>query len=434
MSLGAASIEWFLLNGGISDVTGENLSVELKTLVDFTSAVKCGDFFKTTEVAEVLRFLSSASEGKNIQGRVASGMRAYLSGSTTLKSTHDRQACLLLLGICSLHSFLQACWTGPDLGLSHDAVLSVLNTNSQGLQTYLKVDGEDPYHLTTNLGFLVLARSILVDNADLLADLKSVPWWSRRAILVHQLLLDNPSATLMSLLEPLGGKALATLDTLSGLTETWVSEIHAKFWLEQGFVHHYYKQNKRAKECFSKAQEATQLQWELSGALGKRTKFQTFDVSQLVLLAKSSLDSAEVKGSIPDTLALNDDTLLEKIELTDKNEKLDAETQGKLRSIDQCVLLAYSLNIKNTNPDHGLTTEEMFPYVSRVLENPNNWMIHSMALLLRSRLEARKSRTVERSVLQIQALVDQWNDETAAAKERLAYIFSIFFPSKWELE
>jgi tetratricopeptide (TPR) repeat protein len=78
----------------------------------------------------------------------------------------------------------------------------------------------------------------------------------------------------------------------------------------------------------------------------------------------------------------------------------------------------------------------MYPYVTRVLENPNNWMITTMGLLLRSRLECNKSRTVERSCLQLQALVDQWKllDNDANFFERLDYFFFLLIPSKWELE
>ncbi len=37
-----------------------------------------------------------------------------------------------------------------------------------------------------------------------------------------------------------------------------------------------------------------------------------------------------------------------------------------------------------------------------VLAEPKNWMVYTMALLLRSRLDAERSRTVERGVLQMQ--------------------------------
>ena len=61
-------------------------------------------------------------------------------------------------------------------------------------------------------------------------------------------------------------------------------------------------------------------------------------------------------------------------------------------------------------------------------------MIYTMALLLRSRLESNRSRTVERSVLQLQALVDQFPLEESPVSERLLYFFCIDIPAKWEME
>jgi hypothetical protein len=72
--------------------------------------------------------------------------------------------------------------------------------------------------------------------------------------------------------------------------------------------------------------------------------------------------------------------------------------------------------------------------MQRVLDNPNNWMVHTMGLLLRSRLEANKSRTVERSVLQLQALVDQMPTQDSTVSERMLHWSSILIPSKWDME
>ena len=57
-----------------------------------------------------------------------------------------------------------------------------------------------------------------------------------------------------------------------------------------------------------------------------------------------------------------------------------------------------------------------------------------MALLLRSRLEANKTRTVERATLQLQALVDQFGCHDSEVSERCTHFFSIAIPAKWELE
>jgi len=89
----------------------------------------------------------------------------------------------------------------------------------------------------------------------------------------------------------------------------------------------------------------------------------------------------------------------------------------------------------------------MFPYIQRVLENPKNWMIHSTALLQRSWLEYEKRRTMDRAMLQIQALLDQHTtklsvtqstfasiEQAAPVQERIEYLFCIIYPAQYELK
>lgn len=204
------------------------------------------------------------------------------------------------------------------------------------------------------------------------------------------------------------------------------------------------------------------MQFELTGALGKRTKFQETELSQLVLLAESHLQDPEdleskskdgKKGDgdatssgpapiVPETLALNDDTLLEKTEFTSTSSAssgsqlfhIDPSNQPPLHPLDQCILLSLCLNVRNTQPAHGLTGEQMAPYVARVISHPRNWSVHTMALLLRARLEAHRTRTVERSTFQLQALIEQMPTADSAPAERLRYVHGMPLPSKWEME
>ena len=244
-------------------------------------------------------------------------------------------------------------------------------------------------------------------------------------------------------------------------------EIQGRILLEQGILHHTLQNDKPAAEHFVRAAKANGLEYELTGAPGKRTKFQQFDVTQLVLLAQSRKipkegGRTEEKGSgpeeamltpgalkdgagggsaVPETLPLNDDTLLEKTEFTSSTPSslsvlshLDPSSQPPLDPLDQCILLGLCLNVKNTSPSHGLTAEQMSPYIARVISHPLNWSVHTMALLLRSRLESNRTRTVERSTLQLQALVDQMPTADSTVQERLKYFHGISLPSKWEMQ
>ncbi|KAI0690843.1 TPR-like protein [Cytidiella melzeri] len=356
----------------------------------------------------------------------------------------------LILGVACLHAFLQANWTGPDLDLKPLDVLVV----PTGLKSELTEDrlyskaikelacaGEPAYHLTECPVFLRLAEICL--NAPF-SHLASAGWWRLRVWSVHEHVLDEPVAPppdLLPLMEPYKKLSESEPDLVGQLL------------LEEGLLYHDLSQDRQAAEMFVRAAATTKLEYELTGALGRRTKFQQFDVSQLVLLAESrrrdgdtptnlSMNNNSPPRPTPETLALNDDTLLEQTQFTTSSPAapgsrlthLDPSSQPPLHPLDQCIFLAMCLNVKNMSPSHGLTSEQMSPYVARVIEHPRNWSIHTIALLLRSRLEANRTRTIDRSTLQLQALVDQMPTADSSVAERLLYIHSIPLPSKWQMQ
>ncbi|KAI7872363.1 hypothetical protein BDF14DRAFT_1752626 [Spinellus fusiger] len=369
---------------------------------------------------------------------------------------------LLITGVVCLHVFVQINWTGP---VFHTPLASLLTTDAdtavtltQHLQAYtlqsLAADSEEVYHLTEQLGWLAMARHLLLSDT-LRHHTTTAAMWAQRAVFLQQQLLDEGAGSLQSLLQLLHQESTRALGlslplTSANSTTTALGVRHA---LDRALVHSYYGQDKEAYEKMKEAQATSGLIWSLTGALGRRTKFQTFDVSQLVLHAESQQDTTTTTTTAtmiesgaaavepqevahPETLPLNDDTLLDSVAYasTTENDQDQTKRHGNLNIIDQCLLLAFCCNVKNTNPDHGITSEEMKPYVVRVAENVNNWMVHTMALLLRTRLESDKSRTVERSALQLQALVDQIKVEDSGAEERLAYFYDLPLPSKWAME
>ena len=197
-----------------------------------------------------------------------------------------------------------------------------------------------------------------------------------------------------------------------------------------------------------------------------------------VLLNTNDSDGTKEKAD-PANLDLDDDTLLESISfapnprdstgLVDESSlpvslsSLDPSEQPQLEPIDSIILLALASSITNTSPQDGLTREETLPHATRVLEGgSSNWQIYTQALLVRSRIEGYKARTVERGLLQLQALVDQViadtagpsptapyasngtqgstflprtsESETAPAQDRLRYVFQLASPMRWDLE
>ncbi|GAA5840383.1 hypothetical protein JCM3766R1_000272 [Sporobolomyces carnicolor] len=264
---------------------------------------------------------------------------------------------------------------------------------------------------------------------------------------------------------------------------------------------------KEASNLARQAADEVGLEWELTGRKGKRTKWQVDEKTQLVVLARDGspqlardkgtknvaadeTDGDEVRtqeggggagdpvssssSKMPENFALNDDTLLERTaftpvaaaegttvgESTDGAgadlSSIDPSDQPTISPFSQSVLLSLALatlpaptSLMNLSAD-VLSTSQISSFVARVLLDSQNWSVHSMALLLRCRAEAGRSRTVERGVLQMQALVDQLKDgsptevsaissavkpeDVASARDRLVEFHALALPPAWEME
>jgi tetratricopeptide (TPR) repeat protein len=364
----------------------------------------------------------------------------------------EEELVLVALAVAALHAFLQANWTGPDLAFTAEDVLnsSVPASTLNALAvSELALGGEPAYHLCASPFLLRLAQLLLELP---FAHTPSVPWWRLRLANVHLQILDEavpPPPALLAELAELRAH-LPAIDT----------DLAGALLLEEGLLQHRLGDDKAAAPLFVRAARATGLEYELTGALGKRTKFQQFDITQLVLLAESrkragdskpegeaSEEADKAPAPTPETLALNDDTLLERTQFTSSSAgpgtstagtarlaHIDPNAQPALHPLDTAILLALCLNVRNTSPADGLTGEQMAPYVARALSHARNWSVHTLALLLRTRLEAHRTRTVERAVLQLQALVDQMPSADASVPERLRLLHALALPSKWELE
>lgn len=420
----------------------------------------------------------------------------------------EKQGIFFCIGYAALLAFLQSSVTGPPLPFNPAQLLfpgdlaqspERMRTVRQQLLASLSLDGVAAYKLTPNVELLCLADAIFT-CPPILKHIKVARWAKMRAEFTHQRLLSETSATLQEVI----------YDDLELLQDTLMGQdggqaIGAKglseFVLERATIHTYYGFDKLARADLEQAKQMRGFEFALTGLLGKRTKFQQNDISQLVVLAKSGageeningknetrqVDGSKVEGGSgvkeneakPANVDLNDDTLLDSISFTAKHpdatqmvsesdlpvslSSLNPSEQSQLRPLDSAILLALASSIANTSPQDGLTREETLPYATRVLEGgSSNWQVYTQALLVRSRIEGYKSRTVERGLLQLQALVDQViadttrpsddktgdtsgsdttsflakakESEVAPAQDRLRHIFQLASPTRWDLE
>lgn len=412
----------------------------------------------------------------------------------------------VVLGLAALHAFLQSNVTGPPLPWRASEVVfpAALRQDEAEVQELrrqavasLTVNGEAAYQLTPDVELFCLARCVL--NHPVVVGQDDETRWARvRVNFWHQRMLSENAATLQESiyldLEFLDGRVL-------GEKSRYSKEAKVRFLLERAAVHTWHGFDLKAREDLDRAAKETGFEFALTGRLGKRTKFQEKELSQLVVLAKSADDDADLSGGVvedgkgshiagksastalkPQNWDLNDDTLLESISFAKTSAtspgvadgenlpaalaSLDPANQPVLKPADSIILLSLASSITNTSPQHGLTREETLPYATRVLEGGStNWQVYTQALLVRSRIEGYRSRTIERGVLQLQALVDQVIAETtsthpltessdpttntntsmtllprpkpsesASVSERLQYIHPLASPTRWTLE
>jgi tetratricopeptide (TPR) repeat protein len=429
-----------------------------------------------------------------------------LSNLLSDRSKPETQAVYFCIGYAALLAFLQSNVTGPPLPFTSASTVLPENVSSspkairqtrRSLLAGLALDGIAAYRLTPNVELLCLADAIFTSPA-ILKNISVARWAKIRAKFMHQRLLSEVSATLQDIIYEDLSLVAEDLEAAKS-SGNFDEQAEGEFLLERSTIHIHHGLDSYAKDDIESATKNRGFKFALTGLLGKRTKFQQKETSQLVVLAKSAeslstdkkegeqkapTPSTEAQGeatgaTAPDKLDLNDDTLLESISFTKKSEiptdlqamsdlpqelqDLDPADQPKLQPLDSSILLSIASSIKNTQPEEGLTREETIPYATRVLEGgSSNWQVYTQALLVRSRIEGYRSRTIERGLLQLQALVDQViadtangeqategqdgdsaantflpkakESESAPVTERLQYIFQLASPTRWDLE
>ena len=408
----------------------------------------------------------------------------------------EKSEYILTIGNAAFDAFLQANVTGPPIQWDPAVVVfPARNSNENSatltelrkrLASNLTIDGEALYQHIPHIELFYLAKCIL--NRPWKTDFVRAILLRLRVNFWHQRMLNDVSPTLQKII-------YEDLDLLNSsiLTENLETDLisPAHFLVERAAIHTHHGLDGKAREDLEKAAQERSFSFALTGRLGKRTKFQEKQLSQLVVLAKSSilhhipstnvLDKPESLQNLnesspnflrpaPKAVDLNDDTLLESIsfsapekpasaserdsDLPAALQDLDPANQPLLEPLDSIILLATASSITDTSPIDGLNHEMTLPYAERVINGgSSNWQVYTQALLVRSRIEGYRSRTIERGVLQLQAVVDQVIAETASgnpastsflpqskksesapAPERLQYIHQLASPPRWKLE
>lgn len=363
--------------------------------------------------------------------------------STDEKDQAEKEFELLLVAVASLQLFVQNNWLGPRPSDISPKQILPESLEDEKLTLYiqdeLSVDGEPVYGLTTYPEFLFIARTLLLLYKDRFKHLQTYEWWLLRCISVHQQILDDKSNTLRE-------TAIHLIDNMQRrellMANDKYRDVQIQFHIEAANLSHVYYRYREAHVHINTARKLSGLSIELTGAMGRRTRFQESDRAQLLLkVTRDTEVSPEVTDGrelevvpdpqhMPKRLALDDDTLLEAINFTDADMKPTI-----VSATEQALILGIMEDYRRRQASGDtLTEEEVQAYLSFVLSDARSWSVTMAALLLRSKLEKGSRRHIDRSMRQLEELFNHTLREEPSAGQRSRLFYAVKIVPVWETQ
>ena len=188
------------------------------------------------------------------------------------------------------------------------------------------------------------------------------------------------------------------------------------------------------------AKQVLGLSFELTGALGRRTKFQERSISQLYLRSRHASHALSREderaaaeraraAALPHCVVEEDEDLLNRTEYevapavaADPKHTGHGEGSGEsatdtpvaLCAIEQTVLMCECNWIQAERPTHESTLEELETYVVALLRAPRTWAGATHALRLKAKMESSRKRRQHQALMQLQTLLDDVRPPEAA--------------------
>ncbi|GFS95926.1 tetratricopeptide repeat protein 27 [Nephila pilipes] len=348
-----------------------------------------------------------------------------------------KQLLLMFIGVSALQQFVKANVSGPNVEDSNDYTLfaSALpdDVTHDDVIQLLSKNGEFPHMNVAQIKLLFLSHmflSCIPPSEDVCL---THGWWLLRCLLMYQNIMPDKIFSLCDEMKALM-KQIIEMPWINGKDHPAAQLI---YYIECAQMHLYYDEINLAKNYVTTALSLVGLDIELSGAYGKRTQFQNKAVAQLLVkLKRNGNEIPEVcmdpmnQSDFPADIHLQDDTLLNKVSFVD-GEDYQLE---HLQPQEQLVLLAYCLLVRKREAFGELLHEEVMTYINCMLSQPKIWSIYMKTLVMRCKLEKNSSRRVERSLMQLEAVINAIKKNETSFSVRETMLYAAGLPMIWSLE
>ncbi|CAF0712544.1 unnamed protein product [Adineta steineri] len=189
------------------------------------------------------------------------------------KLNHDQELVDLLyvlIGIAYLQLFIINNFLGPKIELDNNVEQSI---SESSINELLTCDGVVPVSTVQHLDYLYQATKVFnVERNTNWTDY----WWTMRTLFTHQKMLEERSMTLCDNIQRSIDKLLAYQSEMNKTQQIL-------FFIEMAYASQYYYNWKQVETAKAQIIELSGLEINLTGQLGKRTRYQLNNTSQLLL-------------------------------------------------------------------------------------------------------------------------------------------------------
>ncbi|KAK8860884.1 hypothetical protein M9Y10_012576 [Tritrichomonas musculus] len=328
-------------------------------------------------------------------------------------STESREKAISF-GVATLLCFIIENFTGPSISsnINENLLHSIRNTIPDNFIKPIDLNGEQISHLASLSEFIWI-------SFNLLRKYNAPPIWISRCAIILQKCLSGPSEILQNIV---------------------FTNLQDEYGIERSLAYRLYHQYTKFLEELEKyRKEKLQFDFELTGILGKKTKFQQDSKAQLTLKVTNSAyirENSVAANTVTDQLNereihLEDDShLLERPHLEDEHEIPPLTDEELCYLLLECYAIA----------DRAVTEtkdERRIPLLETVLQCKPHYSITTCALFFKSIIEKKNMYTQQRASIQVDSIIQDYNKYDSLSsnlfKDRLSCFFLLDHPALWEI-